>query len=116
MNDRTQVKPSLDKVIHERARLLIVTYLASSRKGRVSFGELKNKLGLTAGNLSVQLRNLEEAGYVRIGKEMRNGKPLTDVALTAKGRESLLQYIREIERLIDMVRVPEGDGTGGVGA
>ena len=67
----------LDKVIHERARLMILTYLASSDKAETGFTEIREELGMSAGNLSVQLRTLEEAGYVKIDKRFIENKPYT---------------------------------------
>jgi DNA-binding MarR family transcriptional regulator len=58
--------PGLDKIIHERARLLILTYLASNEKKVISFNEILDKLQFSSGNLSVQLRKLQQAGYVAI--------------------------------------------------
>ncbi|MCR4402184.1 MAG: transcriptional regulator [Firmicutes bacterium] len=99
----------IDKVIHERARLLILTYLASQTKDRVLFNELKEGLGLTGGNLSVQLRNLEAAGYVRIHKRIKGNKPETSVALTLAGYEALRSYVDQMERIIRSVRESRAD-------
>jgi DNA-binding HxlR family transcriptional regulator len=93
-----------DKIIHERARLLILSYLASSDAKAVAFGEIRDKLEFTAGNLSVQLRTLEEAGYIAITKEFRNNKPLTRASLTAKGGSALKQYMEEMDGLIKRLR------------
>lgn len=92
-----------DRIIHEPARLQITSYLAAGGK-QVSFTELKEKLGLTAGNLSVQLRRLEEAGYVSITKTFRERKPLTRVSLTRQGLKALQDYLRELERMIDRLK------------
>ncbi|MGE5592164.1 MAG: transcriptional regulator [Betaproteobacteria bacterium] len=97
---------TIDRVIHERARLLILTYLATQTKDRVLFNELKENLGLTAGNLSVQLRNLEAAGYVRIYKRIKGSKPETSVSLTAGGYEALHSYLDQMERIIRFVKKP----------
>lgn len=92
--------PRLDKVIHERARLIILAYLSSSATAAVSFPELREKLGLTAGNLSIQLRTLEGAGYVKIAKSFVENRPNTSVSLTAKGARALNGYLREMEQLM----------------
>ncbi|MGE5586978.1 MAG: transcriptional regulator [Clostridia bacterium] len=97
---------AIDRVIHERARLLILTYLASQTKDRVLFNELKENLRLTAGNLSVQLRNLEAAGYVRIHKRIKGNKPETSVSLTAGGYEALHSYLDQMEGIIRSVKEP----------
>lgn len=94
---------SPDRAIHEPARLQIVSYLAAGGK-QVSFTELKEKLGLSAGNLSVQLRRLEEAGYVSINKSFRERKPLTSVTLTRQGLTALQQYLEELEKMIDHLK------------
>lgn len=93
-----------DKIIHERARLLIVTYLAAAGVKSVPFGEIKEKLDFTSGNLSIQLKTLAEAGYITIFKEFRNNKPLTSVTLTAKGGAALKEYIERMDVLIKKVR------------
>jgi len=105
---------AIDRVIHERARLLILSYLATQTKDRVLFNELKENLGLTAGNLSVQLRNLEAAGYVRIHKRIKGTRPETSVSLTAGGYEALRSYLDQMERIIRSVKGPRvGPGEEG---
>lgn len=93
-----------DKIIHERARLLILTFLASSDAKAVAFGQIRNALDFTAGNLSVQLKTLEEAGYIAITKEFRNNKPLTQATLTAKGSAALKRYVEQMDGLIKRLR------------
>ena len=61
---------NINKIIHERARLLILTYLASSEKIAVSFNELQKELDFTSGNLSIQLRKLQAADYLAIKKNL----------------------------------------------
>jgi DNA-binding HxlR family transcriptional regulator len=92
--------PRLDKVIHERARLIILAYLSSSVNPSVGFTELREKLELSAGNLSIQLRTLEGAGYVKIAKSFVEKKPNTSVRLTAKGHSALNGYLREMEQIM----------------
>ncbi len=94
-----------DKIVHERARLLILTYLASHDKSAVPFGEIREKLEFTSGNLSVQLKTLEEAGYIRITKEFRDNKPLTQASLTAKGSTALKRYVEQMDGLIKKLKV-----------
>jgi DNA-binding MarR family transcriptional regulator len=89
-----------DKIIHERARLLILTYIASSNKSRISFNELQSATEMTSGNLSVQIRKLEEAGYLTVIKEFKDKKPLTSVELTIKGSDALRKYIEEMNSII----------------
>lgn len=92
-----------DRIVHEPARLQIISYLAAGEK-QVPFTELKEKLGLTAGNLSVQLRKLEEVGYVSITKTFRERKPLTRVSLTRQGLEALKKYLGELENMINHLK------------
>lgn len=90
----------LNRMIHERARLLILTHLASNNKQATSFNELLQKLEFTSGNLSIQLKKLKEASYVRIDKTFRDNKPYTTVSLTPEGKDALHAYIEEMERII----------------
>ncbi len=93
-----------DRIVHERARLLILTYLSSRDTKAVAFGEIRDALDFTAGNLSVQLKTLEEAGYIAITKEFRDNKPLTQAVLTAKGSSALKRYLGEMDNLIKRLR------------
>ena len=104
MTDKKMPRPEIDKIIHERSHLLVLSYLAAGDAAVVSFTELKDKLELTAGNLSVQLRNLEDAGYIKINKRIAGRKPVTDIALTASGMKALTGYLDEMETLINRVR------------
>lgn len=94
----------LDRLIHEKARLMALTYLASSDQPETGFTELRDALGLSAGNLSVQLRNLEEAGYVATEKSFRDNKPYTAVRLTVAGRQALDAYLAELEVIVSSVK------------
>lgn len=94
----------LNRIIHERARLLILTHLASNGKQETSFNELLNKLEFTSGNLSIQLKKLKEADYVRISKTFRDNKPYTTVSLTAGGKDALETYVSEMERIIKSMK------------
>ncbi|MEW5920489.1 MAG: transcriptional regulator [Bacillota bacterium] len=102
-SDRPQEAFTPDRAIHEPARLQIISYLAAGGK-QVTFTELKEKLGLTAGNLSVQLKRLEEVGYVSISKSIRERKPLTRVYLTHQGMTALRQYLEELEDMIKRLK------------
>ena len=94
----------LNKIIHERARLLIMTYLASNEKNEVSFNEIQNALDFTPGNLSVQLRNLGRVGYVDIKKTFKANKPFTTVCITDAGAEALNRYLEEMEQIINTLK------------
>ena len=91
-----------DKVIHERSRLLILCYLIGSETGKASFMELQKTFDLSRGNLSIQIKKLQEAKYVRITKKFRENKPLTTIFLTAKGRSALKDYLKEMENIIKL--------------
>ena len=93
-----------DRIIHERARLLILAYLASHDKNAVPFSEIREKLDFSAGNLSVQLRTLEEAGYIQITKEFRDNKPLTRASLTKSGSAALKLYVEQMDGLIKRLK------------
>lgn len=90
---------AVDDVIHGRLRLGIMAYLLGS--GEADFVQLKEKTGATDGNLSVQLRKLEDVGYVAIDKRFVGKKPLTSVTLTETGRAALIAYLNNMQRLID---------------
>lgn len=92
----------LDRVIHERVRLAIVSALAGVRS--LSFNELKDVLDLTDGNLSVHTRRLEEAGFVSCEKTFINRVPRTAYRITAAGRRALDDYLDHMESLIRRVR------------
>ena len=100
--------PRLDKVIHERARLIILAYLSSSASASVGFTELKERLELSAGNLSIQLRTLEGAGYVKIVKSFVDNRPNTTVGLTARGARALREYLEEMEVLMRRLKPRSG--------
>ena len=89
---------NIDDVIHGRLRLGVMVYLASAEVA--DFTELKNALEATQGNLSVQLRKLEEAGYVEIEKSFLNRKPLTRVRLTDAGRKAFRDYLDNMAKLV----------------
>lgn len=96
--------PELNKTIHERSRLLILTHLASNTDIEVSFNDIRDKLNLTPGNLSIQLKKLSEAEYINISKSFRGNKPHTAVSITMKGIKALNNYLEEIEDLIKGLR------------
>ena len=100
---KTHKKPKLDRVIHEPARLQIISYLATGGT-EVAFSELGEKLGLSSGNLSVQLKKLEEAGYLSIVKSFKDNRPLTSVTITRAGMEALKLYLNELEQMISSLK------------
>ena len=92
------VAPSLDKVIHERIRLGIVSALAVNE--RLTFNEIKQLLQTTDGNVSVHARKLEDAGYLSCHKSFEGRVPKTEYKLTAAGRKALERYLSHMEALI----------------
>lgn len=94
--------PEFDRLIHERIRLGIVSALAVNDS--LTFGDLKDMLGTTDGNLSVHARRLEEAGYVECLKSFQGRRPRTEYRLTPEGRQALERYLDHMESLIQAVR------------
>ncbi len=92
----------LDRVIHERMRLGIVSALAVNQS--LTFNDLKGLLGATDGNLSVHARKLEEAGYVACRKYVEGRVPRTEYRLTGEGRLALTRYLDHMEALIRATR------------
>ena len=79
---------------------MLLTYLASSERAQTGFTELRDELRMSAGNLSVQLKTLEEAGFVRIEKRFVDNKPYTGVSLTVQGQKALSDYLEELEVIV----------------
>lgn len=96
------VSNELDKVIHERMRLGIISALAASEK--LSFTDLKNLLNTTDGNISVHARKLEDAGYLECHKSFNGRVPLTEYMITESGREALSRYLNHMEALINAMK------------
>ena len=94
--------PDLDKVIHERLRLAIVSALAAT--DTLGFNELKELIGATDGNLSVHARKLEDANYITCTKSFEGRVPRTEYKLTADGRRALKRYVDHMEALIRAIR------------
>lgn len=99
------VATNLDRVIHERMRLAVVSALAVNPS--LSFNELKRVLNTTDGNLSVHARKLEDAGYIQCDKFFQGRTPRTVYRLTQEGREALERYLNHMEALIRKVREDE---------
>jgi DNA-binding HxlR family transcriptional regulator len=93
---------NLDRVIHERTRLAIVSALAVNTS--LSFNELKQLLRVTDGNLSVHARKLEDAGYVSCTKSFSGRMPKTEYRLMAAGQRALERYLDHMEALIHATR------------
>ena len=87
----------LDRAIHEKGRLAIMTLLAA--RVSWSFQDLKSELGMSDGNLITHLRTLHRAGFVATTKEVRN-RPQTSYSLTKKGRSAFADYLEVLEKII----------------
>ncbi len=92
----------LDRVIHEKGRLAIMSMLAASAE--LSFTELRNMLDMTDGNLTTHVRTLQEAGYVSVAKSYQNNRKLTTLALTAAGRQAFADYVSLLERIVQQAK------------
>jgi DNA-binding MarR family transcriptional regulator len=88
----------IDRVIHEKGRLAIMSMLAASTE--LSFTELREALEMTDGNLTTHIRTLQEAGYVSVTKSFHNKRPLTTCAMTAQGKKAFSNYINLLERIV----------------
>ena len=94
--------PDLDRIIHERMRLGIVSALAVNQS--MSFNDMKKLLGMTDGNLSVHTRKLEEADYIKCTKFFEGRLPKTEYRLTHAGKVALERYLSHMEALIRATR------------
>lgn len=92
----------LNKIIHERVRLAIMSALITREK--LTFPELKEMLQVTDGNLSVHASILEKHGLIRMEKDFNGKKPRTTFWITAEGRKQLHQYIKSLEQMIGHVK------------
>ncbi len=88
----------LDRLIHEKGRLAIMSMLAASPE--LSFTELRDTLGMTDGNLTTHLRALQQEGYISVAKSYQNNRPLTTCSLTVAGRKAFAEYINLLEQIV----------------
>jgi DNA-binding MarR family transcriptional regulator len=88
----------LDRVIHEKGRLAIMSMLAASPE--LSFTEMRDALKMTDGNLTTHIRTLQEAGYLSVTKSFQNNRPLTTCALTPAGKKAFTNYINLLESIL----------------
>lgn len=103
---------NLNEVIHQPARLRIMSVLVSMNKDmQVSFNYLKDLLELTDGNLGAHLRKLEEAGFITICKTFVNNKPLTYVELTSLGRKAFQEHVMALQDILQVNA--QGSGQNG---
>lgn len=92
----------LDRVIHEKGRLAIMSMLAASPE--LSFTELRDSLEMTDGNLTSHMRTLQEAGYVAVSKSYENNRPLTTCSLTTAGKKAFAGYIDLLEQILQQTK------------
>jgi DNA-binding MarR family transcriptional regulator len=92
----------LDRVIHEKGRLAIMSLLAATAE--LSFTEIRDTLEMTDGNVTAHLRTLHESGYVAFTKSMEAGRGVTTYALTATGRKAFAAYLDLLEQIVEQTR------------
>ena len=92
----------LDRVIHEKGRLAIMSMLAASPD--LSFTDLRDALSMTDGNLTTHIRTLQEAGYLAVAKSFKNRRPLTTCSLTPTGRKAFSAYVTLLEQIVQQAR------------
>jgi predicted ArsR family transcriptional regulator len=94
----------LDRVIHEKGRLAIMSLLAAS--AQLSFTEIRDTLKMTDGNVTAHLRTLHESGYISMTKSMEGGRGVTTYALTATGRKAFSSYLDLLEQIVQQTKKP----------
>jgi len=99
---KTETFSQLNKVIHEKGRMAIMSALAANPE--MSFKELKESLGMTDGNVSVHIRTLQQAGYVIVSKTFLKNRPHTTYRMTLMGIESFKEYIDLLEEIVRLNR------------
>lgn len=90
----------LDRVIHEKGRLAIMSMLAATPE--LSFTELRDTLEMTDGNITTHIRTLQEAGYLAVSKSYEKNRPLTTCSLTTAGRKAFAGYIDLLEQILQL--------------
>jgi len=92
----------LDRVIHEKGRLAIMSMLAASPE--LSFTELRDTLDMTDGNLTTHIRTLKESGYVSVSKSYEKNRPHTTCSLTAAGKKAFASYVSLLEQIVQQTK------------
>lgn len=93
----------LDRVIHEKGRLAIMSMLAATPE--LSFTELRDTLDMTDGNLTTHIRTLQESGYIAVSKSYEKNRPLTTCSLTAAGKKAFAGYIDLLEQILEQTKL-----------
>ena len=88
----------LDRVIHEKGRLAIMSMLAASPE--LSFTEMRDALGMTDGNITTHIRTLQETGYISVSKSYEKNRPHTTCSLTAVGKKAFANYVNLLEQIV----------------
>ena len=89
----------LDPLLHSQLRLAIISMLVSSEK--IEFTHIKEETGAAAGNISIQIRKLQEAGYIKVEKTFRNNYPKTMLSITDKGIKAFESYVNTLKKYIN---------------
>ena len=92
----------LDRVIHEKGRLAIMSLLAASPQ--LAFTEMRDTLNMTDGNITAHARTLQEAGYISVTKAFDGGRPITTYSLTAQGKKAFTNYIDLLEQIVEQAK------------
>jgi DNA-binding MarR family transcriptional regulator len=92
----------LDRVIHEKGRMAIMSLLAANAE--LSFSELKQQLNMTDGNLTTHIKTLKQAGYVGVTKSVQNRRSLTTCSLTRAGQKAFNDYITLLEQIVQQTK------------
>ena len=93
----------LDRVIHEKGRMAIMSMLAAAPE--LSFTDLRDTLDMTDGNLTSHLRTLQQAGYVAVSKSYKKNRPLTTCILTTDGHQAFGDYVGLLEKIVNQAKV-----------
>jgi DNA-binding MarR family transcriptional regulator len=92
----------LDRVIHEKGRLAIMSMLAASTE--LSFTEMRDALEMTDGNITTHIRTLQESGYISVAKSYQNNRSLTTCSLTNAGRKAFAEYVNLLEKIVQQTK------------
>lgn len=92
----------LDRVIHEKGRLAIMSLLAASPQ--LAFTEMRDTLSMTDGNMTAHVRTLQESGYVSVTKTFQGGRPITTYSLTNEGKTAFASYIDLLEQIVQQTK------------
>ena len=96
--------PNLDKLIHEQSRLKILIYLSKISPQVTTFTKIKKDLSMTSGNLSIQLKKLEQESWITQNKKIEINKVKTYIKITQIGETALNQYLNDLEKLLSNIK------------